>query len=144
VVRIGQADVEIVFVLLTCGIVFQLIVLTFLLLLPSNRQLNSLSLVSFYSAMTIELGFAELLCCDCERVFCNSLVFYVSAFYFILWAVVSAGYPAVLSSSHFERINDDDNRSDGIAKKFFIDAGNDSVPKVIINDTITEFPSAVR
>ena len=27
-----------VFVLLTCGIVFQLIVLTFLLLLPSNRQ----------------------------------------------------------------------------------------------------------
>ena len=94
--------------------------------------------------MTIELGFAELLRCDCERVFCNSLVFYVSAFYFILWAVVSAGYPAVLSSSHFERINDDDNRSDGIAKKFFIDAGNDSVPKVIINDTITEFPSAVR
>jgi len=56
VVRIGQADVEIVFVLLTCGIVFQLIVLTFLLLLRSNRQLNSLSLVSFYSAMTIELG----------------------------------------------------------------------------------------
>ena len=100
VVRIGQADVEIVFVLLTCGIVFQLIVLTFLLLLPSNRQLNSLSLVSFYSAMTIELGFAELLCCDCECVFCNSLVFDVSAFYFILWAVgaflqswgLSAGY----------------------------------------------------
>jgi len=29
-------------------------------------------------------------------VFCNSLVFYVSAFYFILWAVVSAGYSALL------------------------------------------------
>jgi len=49
---------------------------------------------------------AELLCCDC--VFCNSLVFYVSAFYFILWAVVSAAYSALLSSSYFERINDDD------------------------------------
>jgi len=36
-------------------------------------------------------------------------VFYVSAFYFILWAVVSAGYPALLSRSYFERINDDDN-----------------------------------
>ena len=32
----------------------------------------------------------------------------VSAFYFILWAAVSAGYPALLSGSHFERINDDD------------------------------------
>ena len=51
---------------------------------------------------------AELLCCDCECVFCNSFVFYVYAFYFILWAVVSAGYPALLSSSYFERINDDD------------------------------------
>ena len=71
------------------------------------------------------------------------LYFMFLHFYFILWAVVNAGYPALLSSSHFERINDDDNRSDGIAKKFFIDAG-DSVPKVIINDTITEFPSAVR
>ena len=70
-----------VFVLLTCGIVFQLIVLTFLLLLPSNRQLNRLILVSFYSAMTTKLVLAELLCCDC--VFCNSLVFYVSTFYFI-------------------------------------------------------------
>ena len=29
---------------------------------------------------------------------------YVSAFYVILWAVVSAGYPALLSSSYFERI----------------------------------------
>jgi len=29
-------------------------------------------------------------------------------FYFILWAVVSAGYSALLSSSYFERINDDD------------------------------------
>ena len=48
-------------------------------------------------------------CCDC--VFCNSLVFYVSAFYFILWAVVSAGYPALLSSSYFERINDDDDEN---------------------------------
>ena len=50
------------------------------------------------------------LCCDC--VFCNSLVFYVSTFYFILWAVVSAGYPALLSSSYFERINDDDDDDD--------------------------------
>ena len=57
--------------------------------------------------MTTELVLAELLCCDC--VFCNSLVFYVSTFYFILWAVVfSAGYSALLSSSYFERINDDD------------------------------------
>ena len=96
------------FVLLTCGIVFQLIVLTFLLLLPSNRQLNRLILVSFYSAMTTELVLAELLCCDC--VFCNSLVFYVSTFYFILWAAVSAAYSALLSSSYFERINDDDDK----------------------------------
>jgi len=41
-----------VFVLLTCGLVFRLIVLTFLLLLPSNRQLNRLILVSFYSAFS--------------------------------------------------------------------------------------------
>ena len=41
-------------------------------------------LVSFYSAMTTELVLAELLCCDCECVFCNSLVFHVSAFYFTL------------------------------------------------------------
>jgi len=58
--------------------------------------------------MTTELVLAELLCCDCKRVFCSYLVFYVSAFYFILCAVVSAGYPALLSSSYFERINDDD------------------------------------
>jgi len=59
--------------------------------------------------MTTELVLAKLLCCDCECVFCNSLVFYVSAFHFILWAVVSAGYLALLSSSYFERIklNDD-------------------------------------
>jgi len=38
--------------------------------------------------MTTELVLAGLLCCDC--VFCNSLVFYVSTFYFILWAVVLA------------------------------------------------------
>ena len=56
--------------------------------------------------MTSELVLAELLCCDC--VFCNSLVFYVSTFYFILWAAVSAAYSALLSSSYFERINDDD------------------------------------
>ena len=56
--------------------------------------------------MTTELVLAELLCCDC--VFCNSLVFYVSVFYFIMWAVVSAAYPALLSRSYFERINDDD------------------------------------
>jgi len=29
-----------------------------------------------------------------------------------LWAVVSAGYPALLSSSYFERINDDDDDDD--------------------------------
>jgi len=44
-----------------CGIVFRLIVLTFLLLLPSNRQLNRLILVSFYTAMTVEFVLAELL-----------------------------------------------------------------------------------
>jgi len=65
-------------------------------------------LVSFYSAKTTELVLAELLCCDCECVFCNPLVFYVSAFYFILWAVVSA----LLSSSYVERINDDDDDDD--------------------------------
>ena len=81
--------------------------LTFLLLLPSNRQLNKLIVVSFYSAMTTELVLAELQCCGCERVFCNSLYFMFLHF-FILWAVVSAGYPALLSSSYFERINDDD------------------------------------
>ena len=80
--------------------------LTFLLLLPSNSQLNRLILVSLYSDMTNELVLAELLCCDC--VFFNSLVFYVSTFYFILWTVVSAGYSALSSSSYFERINDDD------------------------------------
>jgi len=63
------------------------------------------------SAMTTELVFAELLCCDCECAFCNSLVFHVSAFYFILWAVVSAGYPALLSRSYFERINNDDDEN---------------------------------
>jgi len=71
--------------------------------------LNRLILVSFYSDVTTELVLAELLhvCCDC--VFCNSLVFYVSTFYFfILWAVVSAAYSALLSCSYFERINDDD------------------------------------
>jgi len=64
--------------------------------------------LSFYSAMTTEPLLADLLCCDYECVFCNSLVFYVFAFYFILWAVVSGGYPALLSISYFERINDDD------------------------------------
>ena len=29
-------------------------------------------------------------------------------FYSLLWAVVSAAYSALLSSSYFERINDDD------------------------------------
>jgi len=72
-----------VFMLLTCGIVFRLIVLTFLLLLPSNRQLNRLILVSFYCVMTIELVLAELLCCHSERVFCNSL--YFMFLYFILY-----------------------------------------------------------
>ena len=68
--------------------------------------------------MDLEKAFdrvAELLCCDC--VFCNSLVFYVSAFYFTLWAVVSAGYSALLSSSYFERINDDDDDDDGCQEK---------------------------
>ena len=36
------------------------------------------------------------------------LYFMFLHFYFILWAVVSAGYSALLSSSYFERINDDD------------------------------------
>jgi len=73
-----------VFVLLTCGMVFRLIVLTFLLLMPSNRQLNRLILVSFYSAMTIERVLAELLCCDCERVFCNYLYFmFLHVFYIV-------------------------------------------------------------
>ena len=68
--------------------------------------------------MTTELVLAELLCCDC--VFCNSLVFYVSVFYFILWAVVSAGYPALLSSSYFERINDDDDDYMDRSKKYVV------------------------
>ena len=72
------------------------------------RSVGGVIISSFYSAMTTELVLAELLCCDYECVFCNSLVFYVFAFYFILWAVVSAGYPALLSISYFERINDDD------------------------------------
>jgi len=38
-------------------------------------------------------------------------IFYFSLFY-ILCAVVSAGYPALLSSSYFERINDDDDDDD--------------------------------
>ena len=42
------------------------------------------------------------------NVFSVILCFYVSAFYFILWAVVSAAYSALLSRSYFERINDDD------------------------------------
>ena len=65
--------------------------------------MNRLILVSFYSDVTTELLHV---CCDC--VFCNSLVFYVSTFYFLLWAVVSAAYSALLSRSYFERINDDD------------------------------------
>jgi len=40
------------------------------------------------------------------------LTYLLSAFYFILWTVVSAGYPALLSSSYFERINDDDDDDD--------------------------------
>ena len=73
-----------VFVLLTCGIVFRLIVLTFLLLMPSNRQLNRLILVSFYNAMTIERVLAELLCFDCERVFCSYLYFmFLHVFYIV-------------------------------------------------------------
>ena len=44
--------------------------------------------------MTTELVLAGLLCCDC--VFCNSLVFYVSTFYFVLWVVVLAFYALTL------------------------------------------------
>jgi len=33
---------------------------------------------------------------------------YFMFLYFILWAAVSAAYSALLSSSYFERINDDD------------------------------------
>jgi len=73
-----------------------------------KKTIEQIDFSQFFSAMTTELVLAELLCCDCECVFCNFLVFYVSAFYFILWAVVSAGYSALLSSSYFERINDDD------------------------------------
>jgi len=62
--------------------------------------------------MTIEFVLAELLCCDCERVFCNSLYFMFLHFLYC-GAVVSAGYPALLSSSYFERINDDDDDDDG-------------------------------
>jgi len=72
-----------VFVLLTREIVFQLIVLTFLLLLPSNRQLNRLILVSFYSAMTTELALAELLCCDVVIVF-SVILLYFMFLHFIL------------------------------------------------------------
>ena len=42
-------------------------------------------------------------------------VFSVILLYFILWAVVSAGYPALLSSSYFERINDDDDDDDKLS-----------------------------
>jgi len=42
------------------------------------------------------------------NVFSVILLYFVSAFYFILWAVVNAAYSALLSSSYFERINDDD------------------------------------
>jgi len=50
---------------------------TFLLLLhcQTDNLLNRLILVSFYSAMTTELVLAELIRCDCECVFCNSLYF---------------------------------------------------------------------
>ena len=64
-----------VFVLLTCRIVFQLFMLTFLLLLPSNRQLNRLILVSFYSAMTTELVLAEF----------SVILLYFMFVYFILY-----------------------------------------------------------
>jgi len=64
-----------------------------------KQTIEQIDFSQFYSAMTTELVLAELLCCDC--VFCNSLVFYVSTFYFILWAVVSAGYSALLSSSYW-------------------------------------------
>jgi len=40
--------------------------------------------------------------------FTSLMILKMCGFYFILWAVVSAGYPALLSSSYFERINDDD------------------------------------
>ena len=48
------------------------------------------------------------------NVFFVFSVFCVSVFYFILWAVVSAGYPALLSCSYFERINDDDDDNTAI------------------------------
>ena len=53
-----------------------------------KQTIEQIDFSQFYSAMTTELVLAGLLCCDC--VFCNSLVFYVSTFYFILWAVVLA------------------------------------------------------
>jgi len=43
------------------------------------------------------------------NVFAVILCIVYFCIYFILWAVVSAGYPALFSSSYFERINDDEN-----------------------------------
>ena len=39
-----------------------------------------------------------------------------------MWAVVSAGYPALLSSSYFERINDDDDDDDDDDDVFVLSA----------------------
>ena len=46
------------------------------------------------------------------NVFSVILCILCFCFYFTLWVVVSAGYPALLSSSYFERINDDDDDDD--------------------------------
>ena len=43
------------------------------------------------------------------------LYFMFLHFIFILWAVVSAAYSALLSSSYFERINDDEKNDDDIS-----------------------------
>ena len=40
-----------------------------------KQIIEQIDFSQFFSAMTIELVLAELLCCDCERVFCNSLYF---------------------------------------------------------------------
>jgi len=68
-----------------------------------HRRLH-LILVSFYWVMTIEFVLAELLCCDSERVFCNSV--YFMFLYFILYCgqLLVTGIMALLSSSYFERI----------------------------------------
>jgi len=48
----------------------------------TTEQIDFSQFLFGYEPMTTELVLAELLCCDC--VFCNSLVFHVSAFLFYI------------------------------------------------------------